>query len=612
MGDDTEALITQIGLLLTQTRIARRALEDIERATSQYANFAFSSVIGAGKSFGEPPMVDGALKVYIVNIADLAPGSGFGALIEGLLGGAGRLIGNIFGGAIGGTIGSLKLLDSLPVLNSIAGRVISILQMLGMSSTEEKTPDKRGESSGGSNIVAKLDSISRAVNGLTGLFIAASGKPEQAAAVSDLPSTPAGERWQRMLDSTSVVLSGISRVVEGLIIALPIAIGSISWLIYRLTDIRRAIAETLQFLLRNALLLRGALTVTLFDTLALIARVAARTIELLADTLSGMLSAVFDTIRESLLAVLELGAVLGDAIKSTIDALLAWIVPTIDTVLRNFGNLRVFRVLTHVIQILPAILPPIYELKTDNAMPDDQAKALGEAAKIPFLDVVPGPAGTGAGAGATAKIPPPVPDIRSILTDPAMVARLTTALDRVEAVTGMGLDAVKEKGTTGLKDLGTELSKAAVAEAKLSDSNLTQRLGEVSKNSKSLADQLIVPENVQPETGLEAIAKAYESWLSDKNGLDSMLGNITRYFNTPEGSSGVPQKIVEGTMDRPRATIQIDEVVIEVEVPPEQALPSEEGPGDYPLPPEGDDVERFARMLWDYGRRGGDLLPLPA
>ncbi|HEX5368528.1 MAG TPA: hypothetical protein VFY10_03855 [Dehalococcoidia bacterium] len=607
MGDETEALITQIGLLLTQTRIARRALEDIERATSQYANFAFSSVIGAGKSFGDPPMVDGALKVHIVNIADLAPGSGFGALIEGLLGGAGRLIGNIFGGAIGGTIGSLKLLDSLPVLNSIAGRVISILQMLGVSSNEEKTADKRGESSGGSNIVAKLDSISRAVNGLTGLFIAASGKPEQAAKVSDLPSTPAGERWQRMLDSASVVLSGISRVVEGLIIALPIAIGSISWLIYRLTDIRRAIAETLQFLLRNALLLRGALTVTLFDTLALIARVAARTIELLADTLSGMLSAVFDTIRESLLAVLELGAVLGDAIKSTIDALLAWIVPTIDTVLRNFGNLRVFRVLTHVIQILPAILPPIYELKTDNAMPEDQAKALDKAAKIPFLDVIPGPAG----AGATATIPPAVPDIRSILTDPAMVARLTTALDRVEAVTGMGLDAVKETGTKGLKDLGTELAKAAVAESKLSDSDLSKRLGEVSNNSKSLADQLIVPENVKPETGLEAIATAYESWLSDKNGLDSMLGNITRYFNTPEGSSGVPQKIVEGTMDRPRATIQIDEVVIEVEMPPDQALPTEEGPGDYPLPPEGDDVERFARMLWDYGRRGGDLLPMP-
>ena len=607
MDEEYEALVTQIGLLLSQTRFARRALEDIERATAQYANFAFSSVIGAGKSFGEPPMVDGALKVHVVNIADLAPGSGFGALIEGLLGGAGRFIGNLFGGVIGGTISSMQLIASLPVINSIAGRIIRILEMLGIRNEPEVTTgNERGGTTGGSNLIAKLESITRAVNGLTALFTAASSGPDKAAGVSDLPTTPEGERWQRMLDSTRGVLSGIANVVNGLIIGLPMVIGSIAWLIYRLADIRVAIAETLQFLLRNALLLRGALTVTLFDTLAMVARVAARVIELLAVTLSDMLSAVFDTIRETLLAVLQLGAVLGDAIKTTIDSLLNWLVPTLDTVLRNFGNLRAFRVLTHVIRILPSILPPIYELKNDRPMEQSQVDLLKTASEIPFLDVVPGPLGS-----TTATPPPPAPDIRGILTDPVMIDKITKSLDRVEQVTDMGLQLVKDTGTKGLTDLSSELNKAAIAESKLSDQTLDRRLSDVAERSKTLAGQLIVPERIEPETGLEAIAKAYESWLSDKNGLDSLLGNITKHFNSPEGRTGVPQKIVEGAMDRPRATIQIDEVVIEVEVPQNPDLIPSEGPGDFPLPPEGDDVERFARMLWEYERRGGDVLPMP-
>jgi hypothetical protein len=603
MDDELEVLTTQIGLLLSQVRMSRRALEDIERATAQYANFAFSSVIGAGKAFGDPPMVDGALKVHIVNIADLAPGSGFGALIEGLLGGAGRFVGNLFGGVIGGFISSEDLIKALPTIREIAERIQNILKMLGLSGGSEPPDQRGGPSGGGGTLPAKLDAITRAVNGLTGLFLAAGGETEKAAGVSDLPSTPQGERWKTLLDSASGTLTAMGNVVNGLIVALPIAIGSIAWLISRLADIRVAIAETLQFLLRNALLLRGALTVTLFDTLALVARVGARVIQVLGDTLSQMLAAVFTTIRDALTAVLQLGAVLGDAVKTTIDSLLNWLVPTLDQVLRNVGNLRAFRVLTHVIRILPAILPPIYELKTDKPLEGTQVKALEEAGKIPFLDVTPGPAG----APATTPIPA-APDIRGMLTDPALTGKLTDALGKVETVTTTGLDLVKDTGTKGLTGLAGALDKAAIEESKLSNAKLDQRLSDVATRSKTLADQLVVPEEITPDTGLAAIAKAYESWLSDKDGLDSLLGNITKHFSSPEGRTGIPQKIVEGGLDRPRATVQIDEVVIEVEVPIDLDLQPSEGPGDFPLPPEGDDVERFARLLWDYERRGGDLL----
>ena len=60
MDDD---LLTNIGLMLTQVRYARRALEDIERSTARYAGFAFASALSAGPAFGAPPMLDGALKV---------------------------------------------------------------------------------------------------------------------------------------------------------------------------------------------------------------------------------------------------------------------------------------------------------------------------------------------------------------------------------------------------------------------------------------------------------------------------------------------------------------------------------------------------------------------
>ncbi len=37
-----DELIHQIGLLLSQLRVARRAMEDIERSTARYNSFAFA------------------------------------------------------------------------------------------------------------------------------------------------------------------------------------------------------------------------------------------------------------------------------------------------------------------------------------------------------------------------------------------------------------------------------------------------------------------------------------------------------------------------------------------------------------------------------------------
>lgn len=615
--DETEELINSIGLLLTQTRFARRALEDIERETANYGTFAFTSVIAAGPRFGAPPLFDGALRVHVVNINDLAPGSGFGGLISGLLGGAGSLVGNLVAGLFGGTISTPMLLLALPTIDSIAMRVARILELLGFAaptSPATATADAPvgGAPVAGSNLTTMLESIKHAVNGLTALFQAANGQPDAAAKTSTIASTPEGDRWRVLLDSTTTMLTALSRVVDGLVIVLPVAIGAISWLISRLGALRVAIAETLQFALRNALLLRGAVLVTVFDTLAVIARIAARAIELLATTLTAMLSAIFDTVKEALLAVLALGATVGDAIKTTIDALLDWLIPTIDTVLRNLGDTRAFRVLTHVVRILPAILPVIWELKNDASYPDPTALNAAAAMTIPGLS------GTTPAPGTPGGPPRPAatmaPDFGRIIE--SYGPRVVASLDRIEQVTRDGVQITGDTAREGLRNFAGQLDAATRAELTLSDTKLAADLGTVRTRSATLAESLIVPENAGPETGLEAIANAYEGWLTN-GGLDTLMGTITRHFQGEGADSPVLQKVAEGSFDRPRATIQIDEVVIELAAPSLGDLPAPGpdgtlGPGDFPLPPEGDDIERYARMWRDYRMRGGRAELLPA
>src|SRR3954452_25104686 len=104
-----DELVSQIGLLLSQLRFARRALEDIERSTARYSGVTFAVAVAAGPKFGEPPLLSGALKVYVTNINDLTISRGGVGLFEGLLGGIGRFFGGLAGGFAGGIIGGVSL-----------------------------------------------------------------------------------------------------------------------------------------------------------------------------------------------------------------------------------------------------------------------------------------------------------------------------------------------------------------------------------------------------------------------------------------------------------------------------------------------------------------------
>lgn len=604
-----DELITQLGLLLTQTRYARRALEDIERATATYATFTFTSVAAAGPKFGEPPLLNGALKVHVVNLSDLTPGQGLGGLLEGLLGGVGRFLGNLPGGLVGATVSTPALIAVMPTIDSIAERVERILKLLGIGAAAAPTAGPPTGASppadGGANPIVTLTAIKSAVDALTGLFLAAGGRPGSAARTSDLMRTPESDRWLRLADTSVVVLSATARLVDGLTLALPVVIGSISWLITRLGDIRQALAETIRFALRNALVLRGGLGVIAFDTLALLARMAATVVGVLATTLDGMLAPLFGAVREALKAAFELGDILGQALKSTVDKLLNWLVPTVDTVLRDLGDLRVFRVLTHVIRVLPAILPPIYELATDHPLGTTDADALRRAADLKFLDAL--TPGTGAPAPAR---PLPVPDLH---VEKALVDRAIGAVDVMRNSWSTGTQQARAFARTELRGLDDQLMKASKAEAQRSGTLLGGRLDEVRKQGDELAASVIVGERVRSDTGLEAIATAYESWLTG-GGLSTLLGKITEHFTSPEGRAGVPRRIAEAALDPPRATVQIDEVLIDLgerepSVPHGSSAPP---PWEFPEPPDRDYLEHHSRMRFDHDLRGGGgRLPFP-
>jgi hypothetical protein len=74
----------------------------------------------------------------------------------------------------------------------------------------------------------------------------------------------------------------------------------------------------------------------------------------------------------------------------------------------------------------------------------------------------------------------------------------------------------------------------------------------------------------RPRTGLETIAQAYERWLNE-GGLNLVLDNITAHFRaTPPADVGsVPGRIVGEPVDRPRASVDIQDVTIEIEAPRE-------------------------------------------
>lgn len=573
-----EDIVTQIGLLLSQLRYARRALEDIERSTARYGGVTFAVALAAGPRFGEPPMMSGALKVYVANISDLTISRGGVGLLEGLLGGIGRFFGGLAGGFAGGIIGGISLWVWVGKLQDIVKGINDILDRLGIrGGATGGTPGEKDKPEKGTDWVAAIERLKPMLDSLSTLFDAAARGPKDAGktAADDGVSDQArgwGEQLAIMLTAATDALNALDKVVKALTGFVPILIGALATLLVRLDDIKLAIVDLLQFALRITLLVRGAALVTIYDTVSALAKLGVSILGILKDAAKTILDAVLAIIGTVLGTIEAFIKFAGSGLKKAMDGLLEWLVSGLGRVLTYIGDLRIFRLLTHLVQVLPSMLPALVTLVHGN---DASISATG----MQWLEdirgkKIPGPTG----AALTGKLPKEVkfPDLgKKFLEDVAPFKKsLEDANTQLPAKTkeafeagqkGLGkIDELMQKALrTGEPDFQKKLSEDL---KKVSD-QATERAKELAVGIKA-ADQF----GVKPgdDGGLRAIAKPYEEWLSGK-GLKQVLDQVSEYFATakptdpPTGAAAVPSAAINTARpEQPRATVEIGEIIIDL------------------------------------------------
>ena len=581
--DPNDQFVAALGVLLTQVRTARRALEDVQRSTSRYMGFEFAKALAEGPRFGQPPMYQGALMVHIVNINDLAPGNSFGAFIESLFGGIGNFFSNLIGGAAGSFLTALQLPKMLERIERIVQNVSALADRLGGG----KKPDKaavtdaskskpQAQAETGESFLTTLDGIRGTIRDVTALFEAAgsgpgdSSGPNKAGKTSQTPLTNEGERWMAILSGVNRLLDRTAHIIDALIIAIPIVIGSIALLVTNLGAIRNALLETVQFILRNALILRGVLLTVIFETVASAARLAASIVTTLGTAIQGILASIIGVVKAIVSAAFDALKTLANALQAIVRSLLEWMVTGVFNTLRAIGELSVFRTIDHLIKILPALIPAIFSLMNQGKVLDPGIqKQLTQAHEAAFPPGGGAPAG-GTGAGTTTVTIGEFPDIAKILQP--MEATLSTAVDKTAEGLKTAATATFGEAEGALTGLAGKFTAATEAEADFSKGILDKHAKRIIGNADTLAKTITAPlEATGADTGLEEIAKAYQDWLTG-GGLKGLLDQIAPHFtNKPgQGEPGGPLRLLRGQFDRPRASIDIErvEIVIEPAVEP--------------------------------------------
>ena len=589
--DPEDQIIAQMGLLLTQVRYSRIALEHIERATTRYAGIALSIPGGGGAAaLGAPPLIDGALKVYVVNINDLTAGPGIGDMLAGVIGGAGRFLGGFVGGLAGGTLSSITFPYLFVQMRQIVESIERIVNRLGLDVASDEA--KKEPSSDGPSIMVQLRSLSEVLREVASVFRAASsGGPTAAPAATSSVHT--------YLD----LVRGIANVVDGLILLVPLLIGALASFLLRLRDIQFAIVDLLQFGLRNVLLLRAAVLAIVLDTLSLAGRLAASVVGIVATAIDTVLESVFRVIHAGLVAVLAVVRIASTGIKNTVDSLMLFLRDGVGALLIFLGSLRVFQLVFHLAQVLPAVLPAIARV-LDKPLSKEETAALGTAASI-----LP-PTGSGASASpAIAKFP----DLADKLLTPAAEADIVGRVDamgktiRTEA--GVSFGAVQG----AFDGIGKRMQATVGTLDKGLDETLTSRLGAAKGHAQQLADSLKVAEEAskkRPATGLEAIATAYEGWLKG-GGLRTLMGELDAHFRATPAAAGagslagqVVSGVIDGTGTR-TVVVEIGEVTIDLGEGAPQAGPEPAAAAS------SFDPESFAEWQRNREDRLG-IVPVPA
>ncbi|RDZ29292.1 hypothetical protein [Lysobacter silvisoli] len=641
MADDAahDEIVTQMGLMLTQMKGLHGTLEQVAQATVRYAGFAFAEAFTPGGRFGAPPMRGGALLVHVNNLRDLVASSGIAGFFEGLLGGIGRFFGGLFGGLIGGTIAGVALPVMIWKIESIVSKLQNILERLGIgkdkpaaAGTGATTPtDAAAETAArsqptasvaGEPLTDQIGEFREILSLLTGLFEAAGsggsgggGSPAPERVQASL--TPQHERWMAMLRSVENVVGGVTRIINGLIILVPMIVGSLALLFSKLDTFKLAVVEILQFLVRNVLLLRGVVLVTVFDLLGVVARLAAGLAQIIGEMLQGILTSLFDiagTVLEGALAVFQF---LAGGLQRVVNGMLRWLVDTLFITLARFSDLRVFRLITHLIQVMPAVLPPLYELlrnkgTTASGAPVSAPLTPTQLADLSAAAALPLPPPVTPSTALPSSLLPAMPDPAALAAPPAALATLRTQMNDLRTGLLAGVSALTGSVATGFAALSARFDSMISTELDRSRSDYAANLEAVRARSSEFATAFAEAERAvreRPETGLEAIARAYETWLSG-DGLRTLLDQITQQFSSTPATAGdsIPGRIVGEAVDRPRASIEIQEVIIDLTA----ASPGGGDGGVGPLPSPELMYAQLLQYQRELAQRGSDdpmLLP---
>ncbi len=620
--DPEEQLLQQISLILMQTRFARRALEEIERNTARYGGVSFVNALSAGPRFGEPPLLDGALKVHVVNLSDLNPGTGLGGLIEGLLGGVGRFLGGFTGGLAGGAISAPILIALIPRITALmdtaerivgqvreitreAARALEALARLRGSPPAEQVAES-ATVTGGNTLPAQTDMM----RSLADLFRAA-GSGE-----GGPPSAGPPESWLTTLYVIHRLVESISRLVDGLILLIPILVGAFAYLLSQIDVIKVKLLDLMQFALRNAFLLRGVALVVIYDTIAGIARLGAGIMRELNIAVTTVVAALFDAIGAVLRVAVEALRFIGGGLQRTMNGLLEWLRTGLGTFLIDIGRTDVFRLLHYLLRILPRILPALVVLVHDRSLNRDEMSLIQEAARMRL----PGGQLTGGIPAFT-----PFPNIGDLLTPRAETEALTREIEfastRIFNAVDNSFGAV-ERGLTGIERRTREAARdAAGLFAREDDPTLTRLRSQAGALADSLTPALDAA-RAQPASGLQAIADAYERWLVG-GGLRSVLSSLEEHFRrTPTAGAAAERTLAARIVaagaavpEPPPVTIRIERVEVVVEPPTTPAADTEDGRTSLLLDMEdrileSDFIERIHDRLAVHQRewelRGGD------
>jgi hypothetical protein len=540
-----ELLVTQMGLMLTETRSTRRALEGIERAVTR--SMPIGLLVGAGSAIaalGAPPLFEGALKVYVVNIGDMvAEGGGLLDVIGGVFGAAGRFLGGVVGGAVGGTAAGVLLMFAIKDIAKIAESADSIMRQL-------VTPG--GDKPGEPTLRQNLEDLRGILLDVKGLFVTAGEGP--------------GGASPGLAESLNPVVQGLvaaTRIVNGLVVLIPFAIGAMAWLFEHLRELMSGIAEAVAFAFRMALLLRAAVIAVVVDTVTLAVKLADEVLPILRDGLVTILKAVFELIEAIARAFMEVLVAIGPKLSEFADGLMKFLRDGVGAFLTAIGDSVVMRFLIAFANMLPglvSLLAAAGGVTLNPAQAADLAAARAAAGSLP------------SGSGPVSTAPIAFPNLGRIIDK-------TVQDDVVKAITDGAAAATKATNTVfdSARDTAVQAGKKindtlAGANAGL-DARLKDRVAEANKAAAGTDEALRSFRTTQPTTGpFTEIATAYEAWFTG-GGLNRVMNDFGKTFQSevsaqgaagPLGQAAAAQVPPTGTAD---VVVDIDKVIIDL-VPP--------------------------------------------